>query len=89
MNFNFKTYSDTEVIIEIAVLSKLESENERLREALGFYADTSNYLMSVQDKLCRVEDRIKWSDLDNYGEFELLVKVGGKRAREALERGEG
>ena len=63
---------------------KLREENARLREVLEFYADTSNYLMSVQDKLCRVEDRIKWDDLENYGEFELLVKVGGKRARKAL-----
>jgi predicted nuclease with TOPRIM domain len=53
-------------------LIKLNEENARLRETLN------------QDKLCRIEDRIKWDDLEDCAEFDLLVKVGGKRAREAL-----
>lgn len=63
MNFNFKKYSDTEVIIAIAVLSKLESENASLKDRLKYEIDmivdaASDEIKKLNEKNARLREAL-------------------------------
>lgn len=63
---------------------------EIMKEALEFYANEFNWATHKEDDLCRLDLTIK-DDANSYGELNddnisVLVKVGGRRAQEALKK---
>ena len=79
----------TEVMLEDEKeITALKEREDKLVEALKFYANEFNWGTFREDHLCRIDSRIK-NDEDSYGELNdenesVLVKTGGKKAREVL-----
>lgn len=88
MSFEFKTYSETEVIVSVKTLSDMEKEIVQLKEqlkreksAVDFYADKASW--SSDKNFGTLLSRITEDDLDSRDSYFIAVH-GGKLARETV-----
>lgn len=70
---------------------KHEEQNKLIREALRFYANENNWMITRKDEL-HTAKRMIVGDVDSFGHIEesglasTLIIIGGKLARESLKK---
>lgn len=71
-------------VIKVEEYESLKQENEKLREALSFYADFNNWFGEFKNK-----GNMNFPNIDKSDWEQFQSTVGGKRARHALAENKG